>query len=190
MPLLVVPWPGRRHLPKRPCRVCCSGFLECLLCGAVPIPLYCLCLLARAMPLWNYYFSMLHRSPFPTLRGLRTAVVPMLRPSFHWLQWTSRGAWGTLPYHVGVVPVSTISMFLPVCASAPASSRRPRANPSSWSHFFHRMPAASYLCATCTHILAKCCVRREAPSSADRGQGPREKFAWCRPTLFANHVKG
>jgi hypothetical protein len=101
MPLLVVPWPGRRHLPKRPCRVCCSGFLECLQCGAVPIPLYCLCLLARAMPLWNYYFSMLHRSPFPTLRGLRTAVVPMLRPSSHWLQWTSQ-----LPRCVGDSPLS------------------------------------------------------------------------------------
>ena len=94
----------------------------------------------------------------------RDEVLPILRPSFHWLQWTSRGAWGTLPYHVGVVPVSTISMFLPVCASAPASSRRPRANPSSRSHFFHRMPAASYLCATCTHILAKCYVRRRAPA--------------------------
>lgn len=88
---------------KRPCRVCCSGtgFLECLLCDAVPIPLYCLCLLARAMPLWNYYFSMLHRSPFPTLRGLRTAVVPMLRPSSHWLQWTSQ-----LPRCVGDSPLS------------------------------------------------------------------------------------
>ena len=86
---------------KRPYRVCCSGFLECLRCGAVPIPLYCLCLLARAMPLWNYYFSMLHRSPFPTLRGLRTAVVPMLRPSSHWLQWTSQ-----LPRCVGDSPLS------------------------------------------------------------------------------------